>query len=388
MKKSLALALLVFLFLNAEAKKKKKEAEEEKKEPSPAQIYYSIGYQYYRMGKYNDAIRNLQRAIAESTQFRDAYVLLADCYTRIGMEDKAQETYKKLIDLDPAEGHYALGAFALKSGKYQEALNHFREALKHKKKFAKAYYGMGMVYEAMGDIETAIENYERAVKMKPKEGIFRKRLGKAYLAAGENEKAKKELEKAEKLLKKDIEVKEALAEVLFNLKDFVNAKKKYREVLQAQPQNVSALMKIGVIFEEQEKLPDSALSYYKKILKFKPDYIPAYSRIIKIYIDADNIDTAKVYLDKAFSVNPGNQILLCLAGDIHFKLAQNYYKSDKASDWEKGVEECKKATEFYEKAKTGKDSKWSDYATKAIESVKKLRKKLEDKLWWEKGKED
>ena len=66
-----------------------------------ATAYYNDGYDAYRMGNYEDAIPNLEKAFKYDETNGEALYNLANAYYGIGEEDKAREAYSKVIELFP-----------------------------------------------------------------------------------------------------------------------------------------------------------------------------------------------------------------------------------------------------------------------------------------------
>ena len=66
-----------------------------------AKAYYNDGYEAYRQENYEDAIPNLEKAFKYDAANGEALYDLANAYYRIGEEDKARETYQRVIELFP-----------------------------------------------------------------------------------------------------------------------------------------------------------------------------------------------------------------------------------------------------------------------------------------------
>ena len=66
-----------------------------------AASYYDDGYEAYRQDNYEDAIPNLEKAFKYDPANGEALYDLANSYYRAGQEDKAAETYRKVIELFP-----------------------------------------------------------------------------------------------------------------------------------------------------------------------------------------------------------------------------------------------------------------------------------------------
>ncbi len=58
---------------------------------------YYIALQYYKIGQYKSAIIYLERLIKKESNIKDkAYLLLGDCYKRLGNKEKAREAYSNV----------------------------------------------------------------------------------------------------------------------------------------------------------------------------------------------------------------------------------------------------------------------------------------------------
>ena len=66
-----------------------------------------------------------------------------------------------------AAGHYNLGLALVAEGKNEEAISHYKMAIKIKPDFAKAYSNLGIILSAERKIEEAISHYKMAIKLKP-----------------------------------------------------------------------------------------------------------------------------------------------------------------------------------------------------------------------------
>ena len=69
--------------------------------PDIAQAYYDAGYEAYRQDNYADAIPNLEKAFKYDAANGEALYNLANSYYNTGEEDKARETYQRVIELFP-----------------------------------------------------------------------------------------------------------------------------------------------------------------------------------------------------------------------------------------------------------------------------------------------
>ncbi|WP_125469089.1 tetratricopeptide repeat protein [Methylomagnum ishizawai] len=97
--------------------------------------------------------------------------------------------WQALVGQTPtAKAHHKYGYRLLENGRYQEAIDQFRQALALDGRYDNAYFNIGSAYEAMGRHADALENYQRelAVDASDQEAIYR--MGRSYVELGDYEK--------------------------------------------------------------------------------------------------------------------------------------------------------------------------------------------------------
>ena len=86
-----------------------------------------------------------------------------------GKNEEAISHYKMAIKLNPdyAKAHYNLGIALVAEGKNEEAISHYKMAIKLSPDFAVAHNNLGIALVAEGKNEEAISHYKMAIKLKP-----------------------------------------------------------------------------------------------------------------------------------------------------------------------------------------------------------------------------
>jgi len=118
----------------------------------------------------------------------------------IGRYQEAIEDYKQAIRINPdyAEAHYNLGVAYGELGRNQEAIDSFKQAIRIKQAarfnigLAEAHYNLGIIYGKLGRDQEAIESFKQAIKIKPDYVEAHCILGAAYLEIGDKEAALEE----------------------------------------------------------------------------------------------------------------------------------------------------------------------------------------------------
>jgi tetratricopeptide (TPR) repeat protein len=141
-----------------------------------------------------------------------AWFSLALAYSEMGRYREAIEAYREALRLKPddASTWYNLGLNYSKLGRYREEIEAHREALRLKPDFAKAWFNLGGAYGALGRYREAIAACQEALRLMPDDANAWALLAIAY-AQSDNRSAA--LEAVKELRRYDPQK----AEELFNL---------------------------------------------------------------------------------------------------------------------------------------------------------------------------
>jgi len=140
------------------------------------QALFQEGNDYYKEGRYEDAIAAYKRAIELKPDYDAAYANLGAVYYTQQKLDLAEKAYLKAIELSPndADVIYNLGAIymqqALATGapdpdKLNQALEQINRAIELNPKLAEPYYGLGVANQLMGKTDEAIEAFETFLEL-------------------------------------------------------------------------------------------------------------------------------------------------------------------------------------------------------------------------------
>ena len=142
------------------------------KQPGAYELYIQgVGYlQYY--DRVDQAIDLFTKALAKDSQYGDAYASLGDAYaTKYFLTkdpqwiDKATQNVRHAIALKDTRApvYVALGKIYQRTGRLDEAIAEFRQALDEDPASIQAQYYIGDVYEAQGKTEEAEKAYRAVI---------------------------------------------------------------------------------------------------------------------------------------------------------------------------------------------------------------------------------
>jgi tetratricopeptide (TPR) repeat protein len=79
-------------------------------------------------------------------------------------------------------------------GRYDEAIESYRQVIRIQPNDAEAYYNMGIACRGLGNINEAIESFKQAIRIKPSYIEAHYNLGVAYMEMGKRDSSLQEYE--------------------------------------------------------------------------------------------------------------------------------------------------------------------------------------------------
>ena len=133
----------------AETAEQEKRAEQNR---MTAQDYFRRAYKNDDLGKHEEAIEDLNKAIELKPDYALAYNNRGIAYNNLGQYDRAIEDYDKAIELNPDYAH--------------------------------AYYNRGYSYDDLKQYDRAIEDYDKAIELDPNDADYYTNRARAYRKLG------------------------------------------------------------------------------------------------------------------------------------------------------------------------------------------------------------
>jgi tetratricopeptide (TPR) repeat protein len=124
----------------------------------------------YGKGDYEEALKYLENFKSDYVD-EEVTVLTSNCYESLGNYEKAAETLKKLIQIDPESfvGYYNLGVLYYGSKDFEDARDSFEKAYKLNKNSYALTYNLGCAYFELQNFKKAVEFFTKAYKLYPDE---------------------------------------------------------------------------------------------------------------------------------------------------------------------------------------------------------------------------
>ncbi len=167
--------------------------------------------------------------------------------------------------------HYNLGAALYDKKELNEAISHYKEAIRLKPDYAVSHYNLGVTLGELMEIDAAISHYRDAIRIQPE-----------YAASHNN-----------------------LANALDKKMEFDEAVFHYKEAIKLKPNHAKTHYNLGRTLGKQMKL-DEAIAHYKEAIRLKPGYAEAHNNLGSTLGEQGKFEDAIGHFTMAVKLDPGN----------------------------------------------------------------------------------
>jgi tetratricopeptide (TPR) repeat protein len=215
---------------------------------------------------------------------------------------------------DIAYGHFELAYVFTALQKADEARGEYQRAIAIDPKMAEAYLNLGILFIEREPAAVAVPNLRKAVELLPAQSRPRYLLGVAQENAKDYSAAAESFEGAYRLDPHNLEPIVHLANLYLRLQRPVDAEKKFRSILEAQPDNAQALLGVAECLAAQKK-PEAAQAY-RAYLAAQPTDTGARARLVHLLVEQQQYDAALAELNRAEADQGTNLDSLRMRADI------------------------------------------------------------------------
>ncbi len=162
------------------------------------QVLHSLGFVRFQNGKSEQAIADIQSAIAMNGRVAMYHRNLGEIYRRCGEVAKAIASGKKATLMAPSDvdAHYNLGLAYADQGNNEAAVEQYKKALGLRQGHAPSWNNLGSSLGLLGHQAQALEAYQRAIAIEPRNAQAHNNAGAIYLHQGNIDAARQAFEAA------------------------------------------------------------------------------------------------------------------------------------------------------------------------------------------------
>jgi arylsulfatase A-like enzyme/Flp pilus assembly protein TadD len=256
-----------------------------KLKPDEYQVHRSVGILYHNQRDFPEAVGHFSRAIELMPDFAEAHEALAKILRDHGDPDGAARHSEGLwVIPDEAVAHYDLGVVLGAQKEFQEAIEHFHQALKIVPDDPLSHAGLARVLDQKGDLGEAARHYAEAARLDPTDAQRLCKLGTAYGKEGK----------------------------------FTEAIRYLTQALEIEPGNTSAHNNLGMVRIQQGKLPE-AIEHFSRVLELQADNALAHRNLGDVYARQGKLAEAAREYSETVRLEPEDSLAHRGLGEVHLR---------------------------------------------------------------------
>ena len=239
-----------------------------------------------REGSHRRAIESLETVVSRQPQLPQAHVLLGSAFLATGNASKAIESFQKAKELSPHDPRppHLLGLALRRENRNSEAERNFHEALDLSPGFMEPLVQLVALDIQARKKDSALERVKTQISLAPQSANLYVLLGRVHGARGETSAAEAAFNKA---IETDPNLTTgylALSQLYISSSEYDQALMRLRNVLEVNPQNLSAAMLSGLIHEKKGDVA-MAKEAYEELIDNHPDFAPAANNLAYLYLE-------------------------------------------------------------------------------------------------------
>ena len=311
-------------------------------------LYYTaINYIYNFIGneKYNEALKLIKKAIELNENDSAYWHLLGDINYKNENYYAAIEYSKKAVKLNKSyvvdDGNYmeyyltVIGESYFKLGKYDKAIEVFKEIIKLPRHDESDFMYLGLSYFEKKEYDKAIENYEKVLEINDRywgeENINPiDALAKSYMALGEYQKG---IEVYKKYIKEDVSgcwrsIRGFSYKKYKDIEDYKYLIEAFNQLIEEEPNNFEYYDELETIYSYDLNICDKAANVLEKYLLNNKEDINyrVYGTLADLYKNIYRYDEAIEMCNKLMEINDFDSYYYSLLGHIYQEI-KNYDKA-------------------------------------------------------------
>jgi len=270
-----------------------------KEAPNQVPALHIAGLAKLQSGHAQDAITYLAQAASLDGTNKMLLMHLGVAYGATGDEEKAAESFRQVITVDPdfLAAYGNLGLALSKLSRFEEAESVYRSLLERDSDNAMALEGMGRVLIELGRDDDAVEVLRATLRANSKDKIAHSNLGTVLTKLGEHEAAVSHLEEAHKLDPENADILVNLGKAYRFAGRRDDAVAAFRRAIRSDPNHPQAHNELGVVLEKLGRLSEAAEAY-QNYMKVVPGNAMAHNNLGNVYSQMGHIgDAEKAYAD-------------------------------------------------------------------------------------------
>jgi tetratricopeptide (TPR) repeat protein len=270
-----------------------KKAASLEKSPAPT-LRKSLAQLYVRMGRMDDALEEVDKALKEDPDDTDLLQLRGGILAAKHETDAAIETYKKIIALSPPDhedSYVLIASLYAQSGNLAGAKDILKQLVSKNPNSFFGYYYLGRMSEAGGDAAGAEQNYKKALSVNPDAEGVNLDLARVY---GAQKRFPEAIELCRRVVDenpKNAAARNLLAQLLMGDNKVDKALQEFETLGQLEEDPTDTRLKIALIKLQRRDL-EGAITELNLILAQHPENSAAHYYLSSAYAGMKRVNDA------------------------------------------------------------------------------------------------
>jgi len=260
--------------------------------PKKARAYNNYAVAIAEKERYKEAIPYLRKAIKMDPHYPDPWSNISVCYCRLGKIDVAIDCLRRALRINPyyAEFYNNLSSYLLTKQQYAEVKTLAEQAIKIRPYYGKAHFNLGQALYGLGQEEEA----HKCIKFACMNADYE--AAEAYKSYAELSVHLKKYEdaltgftKLAQVAPQDPDVQFNIANALYCLNRFDEAKQTYLTLLKRNPDEFRVWMNLAEVYINEKNFSE-AQKCYERAQPLAPQYPEVMTRLAqcKTYAEKSN----------------------------------------------------------------------------------------------------
>ncbi len=277
-----------------------------------------------REGRYDAALDLASGLIQRFPRSVELYNILGVNYSKTGRHEEALASYDQALAIRPdcVEALWNRGGALKALGDEEKCLATYNEAIRQAPENAEAFANLGHALCHFGRHEAAVSAYSKALKLRPGHAVTHYNRGLAYKALGRADEAIAAFENALALKSDLAEALDSLGCALVDAGRPEEALEKLQRAVALKPDFAGAHSNLGNVLKTLGRHQD-AIAAYEEALKHAPALAEAYNNIGAVYTDLGWKGDAAVNFERALAVKPE-----CAKAHLYLSSVRRYSAGD------------------------------------------------------------
>jgi tetratricopeptide (TPR) repeat protein len=211
------------------------------------------------------------------------------------------------------------------NGNIQEAIKEFKLALELDPNNVNVHNSLGVCYGLQSDYDLAITEFQKAIAIDPGEYMALYNLGLVHLLIEQRDRALAYFLDANKINGNNYEVAFQTGKLYFEAANFNKSRVYLERAVELEPESAPVYRYLGDCYAAA-RLPEAAISAYKKAIKYNPHDAAAMSALGKLFDNqGENAEITLMFLRESVALAPEN-------GLFHHRLGRYFSKRHRLND--------------------------------------------------------